>query len=360
MGYITFLSLCTLMTAGCSQDTVEGNEPSTGNKEIRLLLSVQNEVESRSVLENSEEIQQVDAAQLYIFDGTTEQAKCVDSKDIGWTQPTGGAASQTYTIQADWGSEEYLLLAVGTDQDARTVYGLPDGIAKGTTLGEAKAKLASGQNYTAIAKAPVFAGSVTAKAGETKQITLNRRVAGILLNIKNIPISFKLADDSSSEPVEYIQLVLSKNQNSSIPLQAAQNVFGSDPVENSNVLSSFDLRNDYGAMPGDGNYYVFEYFKEGAETTTITHSLFQGMFMLPTDRLEGTSTLSIQALDGSKKLLYTWELTNNANRKDYPIEANCLYQIGSKTATEDQPLDLVRNEIILVPEYEVIFDIKAP
>lgn len=362
-GYIALLSLGIFMITGCSQSTEGEVAPPSGNRQISLQLSVQNDLQTRATLENSKDVQNVTSVQLYIFDGEDADSKCILSQAVDWTNmPTGETPAQkTYIIEAkDLPRQTCLFMAVGMDNEAQTAYGLPASITVGTTLNEAKAKLADGQSYTALAKAPVFSGTATATPGVTEavSITMNRRVAGVLCYLDHIPVSI-LKEDGSYVRLKQMQLVLSQNQNTSVSLKKQDtNDYGSDqsPEASSRILANFAIE-DLEAIPSSkGNYYEFKDGVSGNVQLWTTRVL-QGIFVLPIQEATGQATLSLQAFeDGNSSPIRTWQLTNNTS-PTYPLEANSLYRIGNDI--EDIPLDLLEDEIILIPDYEVMHKVTS-
>ena len=371
------LSLCTFIMAGCSQTADESAAPASSDGQICLQLTVQSELQTRAALENSNNEQQVTDVHLYIFDGASDDATCVASENVGWTQATGKVApSQQYKIKSTdklTQGQDYLLLAVGMDKDSKAAYGLPEAITVGTKLGEANAKLASGKTYKDIATAPVFAGTGMITPGITTgyvNIELKRRVAGILCYLDHIPVNIRKPDGTSSAMVKYVQLVLSQRQNTSISLKKKDvDDYGSEQStdEDSKVLAEWFLDPDASwgedvsiGVSADGNYYEFTTFSAGGSGIIGSESsttLFQGFYALPMRQLANAVTLTIRVLDVDKNVLNTWEL-NNGISTDYSLEANYIYSIGVKNDKEDAPLDLLSDEIILVPDYEVIYELS--
>lgn len=361
------LSLCTFIMAGCSQTADESAAPASGDEQICLQLTVQSELQTRAALENSNNEQQVTDVHLYIFDGASDDATCVASENVGWTQATGKVApSQQYKIKSTdklTQGQDYLLLAVGMDKDSKAAYGLPEAITVGTKLGEANAKLASGKTYKDIATAPAFAGTGMITPGITTgyvNIELKRRVAGILCYLDHIPVNIRKPDGTSSAMVKYVQLVLSQRQNTSISLKKKDvDDYGSEQStdEDSKVLAEWNIDDMFDNSTAfiEGNYYSFLY--PGSGISDITTTLFQGLYVFPIQPLTNMTTLTIRVLDVDKNVLNTWEL-NNGVSTDYSLKANYIYSIGVKNDKEDAPLDLLSDEVILVPDYEVVYEVS--
>lgn len=384
MRKITFLGYCllslfTFVAAGCSQTADESTASTSDDGQIYLQLTVQNQLQTRAALENSNNEQQVTAVHLYIFDGESDNATCVVSEDVEWKQATGKVApSQQYKIKSTdklTEGQDYLLLAVGMDEDSKAAYGLPEAITVGTKLGEANAKLASGKTYKDIATAPVFAGTGMITPGITTgyvNIELKRRVAGILCYLDHIPVNIRKPDGTSTAMVKYLQLVLGQRQNTSISLKKKDgDDYGAEQSteEDSKVLAEWllgpgDSWGDDGVIniSTNGNYYEFIISPEeggstGAMGVEKSTTVFQGFYALPMRQLTSTVTLAIRVLDNDRNVLNTWEL-NNGISTDYSLKANYIYSIGVKNDKEDAPLDLLSDEVILVPDYEVVYEVS--
>lgn len=371
---LVFLLLGMALAAGCSQgaDGEATASPSDeGGGRIYLNLGVQDELQTRASLQCSDKIQNVTYVQLYIFDGKEGDAMCIGTENVNWTQPTGHAAEQKYMLQTKLErGHEYLLLAVGLDDESKVAYGLPEAIKKGeTTLDAAKASLAAGKSHADIAKAPVFSGwvSVTPNGeAQSTTITLSRRVAGILCYLRNIP--------AYNGGTSVVQLELNREQNKEVSLYGNP-ATGTAESENSRILYSQTMNFEY-----NKEYFVFdtddpvnrEKLSLDSGVKIVDNSVFKGMFILPLDEyISSEATFSIAVyggpLDAAKREgeLYRWNLINENRERTFALEANCLYSIGVKETADnsdgnDRPLDLTgdNNDIILLPDYEVVYRIS--
>lgn len=181
--------LIVLFFAACTPD--ENITPDEqGN--VTFVFTAGNEINTRTILNGSENLQHVEKVYLYIFDGTTDAATYKSCKELSW--PTPGEVNYkgiTRRYSMTLASGNYTFLAIGLDDKAGATYNLPAAIAEGSTLADAKATLASGKTKEDIAQSELFAGHVTASIKESGNdpvtITLYRRVAGVMGWFKNVP-----------------------------------------------------------------------------------------------------------------------------------------------------------------------------
>ena len=333
------LCLLALATLGACQtgDDTNGQEE---NGQITIKFTA--EPLTRTTLASSDNVQHVKYVQVYVFDGTEASAVCVASENVGWKQlQPGGTVTQYYTLKQKLDDgKTYTILAVGLDNNnseqegAGYAYGLPDAIKPGTTLGDAKATLAEGRTAAHMNKAELFAGynTVTVQHGANRitEITLKRRVAGVMAYFTNIP-----------SDVEEIQLILYDNQYKDVPLIAqTSNDYGTGQLENSTVLLDIEVSQD-----------ILEqevvYASDGTVVgTKLPGTVLQGAYMLPMPAPESGYTLTLVQINnrGETKQKNDLVLSNRASGstgiKNFPIEANCFYTIGRKDADHDEPYPL--------------------
>lgn len=364
--------MCCLSACTSGNGNNDANDTSSAT-ELYVSFTVDNALQARSVLESSANIQQVTTVYLYIFRGNDDHAVYVACEDVGWKQPTGSTAMQRYQVMTplDKG-EEYVLLGVGVDGDARTTYGFPNVISEGCKLGEAKAKLSAGKTWKDMEKAPLFAGSETIIAGDTENygqvtIVMNRRVAGILCYLKNIP--YLMQRDGTDVQVDKVRLLLHDKQNTSMllpkPLTGTDTGSAPSPDDASRILAEFSMKDaggNYYPQSTEGNYYEIPAVS-GAELTTVDNSVFKGLFILPIENATSGATLTLQALDADGNEIYVWTLRDATAGSKFALQPNHLYSIGIKssadnTGHDDDPLDLQYNSfIVLVPDFEAIYEL---
>lgn len=332
------LCLLALATLGACQtgDDTNGQEE---NGQITIKFTA--EPLTRTTLASSDNVQHVKYVQVYVFDGTEASAVCVASENVGWKQlQPGGTVTQYYTLKQKLDDgKPYTILAVGLDNSEKEgsgyAYGLPDAIKVGTTLGGAKAKLAEGRSAADMNKAELFAGSntVTVQPGANRitEITLKRRVAGVMAYFTNIP-----------SDVERIQLKLYDNQYKDVPLIAqTSNDYGTEQLESSTVLLdikvSQDILEQEVVYASDGKTVV---------GTKLPGTVLQGAYMLPMPAPESGYTLTLVQIksDGKpqqeNKLVLSSPASGSTGIKNFPIEANVFYTIGRKDADHDEPYSL--------------------
>lgn len=331
------LCLLALATLGACQtgDDTNGQEE---NGQITIKFTA--EPLTRTTLASSDNVQHVKYVQVYVFEVTEASAVCVASENVDWKQlQPGGTVTQYYTLKQKLDDgKTYTILAVGLDnykseqEGAGYAYGLPDAIKVGTTLDDAKATLAEGRTAANMNKAELFAGSnrVTVKPGTNSitEITLKRRVAGVMAYFTNIP-----------SDVERIQLKLYDNQYKDVPLIAqTSNDHGTEQLERSTVLLDIEVSQDIlkqeVVYASDGTTVV---------GTKLPGTVLQGAYMLPMPAPESGYTLTlVQIKDGGKNQQENnLVLSNPASvSTNFPIEANVFYTIGRKDAGHDEPYPL--------------------
>lgn len=341
------LCLLALATLGACQtgDDTNGQEE---NGQITIKFTA--EPLTRTTLASSDNVQHVKYVQVYVFDGTEASAVCVASENVGWKQlQPGGTVTQYYTLKQKLDDgKTYTILAVGLDNDnsekegAGYAYGLPKAIKvkseteQGTTLGDAKATLAEDRTAADMNKAELFAGSntVTVQPGANRitEITLKRRVAGVMAYFTNIP-----------SDVERIQLKLYDKQYKDVPLIAQKsNDYGTGQLEEegSTVLLNIEVSQDILEQK-----VVYASDRKTVVGTKLPGTVLQGAYMLPMPAPKSGYTLTlVQIKSGGtrqeNKLVLSSPASGSTVIKNFPIEANVFYTIGRKDADHDEPYSL--------------------
>ena len=336
------LCLLALATLGACQtgDDTNGQEE---NGQITIKFTA--EPLTRTTLASSDNVQHVKYVQVYVFEGTEASAVCVASENVDWKQlQPGGTVTQYYTLKQKLDDgKTYTILAVGLDNDNNDnseqegsgyAYGLPDAIKQGTTLGDAKATLAEGRKAADMNKAELFAGSnrVTVQPGANRitEITLKRRVAGVMAYFTNIP-----------SDVERIQLKLYDNQYKDVPLIAqTSNDHGTVQADGSTVLLDIEVSQDILKQE-------VVYASDGTVVgTKLPGTVLQGAYMLPMPAPESGYTLTLVQINNSgetkqkNNLVLNNPASGSTGIKNFPIEANVFYTIGRKDADHDEPYPL--------------------
>ena len=350
--------LCLLAAAAltaCSQD--DGRQGRVDDGQITIKFTA--EPQTRTTLTGSDNVQHVKYVQVYVFDGTetnAAEATCVASENAGWQQTqAGGTATQYYTLKTKLNEgTTYTILAVGLDtketnlqsaeqEGAGYAYGLPGAIIAGkTTLDQAIATLAEGRTKADMAKAELFAGSskVSVEPGNNKitEITLTRRVAGVMMYLTNI-----------DPQVSRIVLQLHQPQNTQMPLIAQASDFGSTPLDDGtadgNILLDVEITPELlqaeVVTDDDGNILC----------TKQQGSVLAGAYMIPVDapaadadpRPNTLTLIQYKADDNvfsTRRVLLKNNGEEDPDQASYAIRTNYIYSIGTKNATTDEPEDI--------------------
>lgn len=365
-----------LLVSGCREDeTIEELSPDSpvDASNITLSLSVSGELSTRTVLLGSENVQHVTYVQLYIFNGTGDNALCVASENIGWAAHFGNnppKVTSTMTYRVKYAElvngSPYTFLAVGLDDQSGSTYGFPAAIQVGnTTLSGAIATLTGSETstWTSIRQSELFAGATVLTPnsyGTQGNVDLWRRVAGVMGWFTNIPSQI------SGTVVSSIRISLYAQQNKQVPLlQRSQTPVFKDYI-NSPLTSATG-----------GQVLVEIPIPAGTLTSTV---LSKGSYVLPVPAPKPVNasdyTLRIEMINGSGNVLYSSRVTlsdsddtnsstgNGTGIIDtegvyrFPIVANRFYGIGTKDAPINLGTVTLRGTVIAktVPYWEAIVE----
>lgn len=270
----SLLLLSALLISACQKDELPDEPlPGTGNGEesgVTLNFTVAGELSAipepsdastRTDLPGSDNAQHVTSVQLYIFNGTTNNAVCVASEDIGWSAYFGGVpptVTSTMRYHVKYAGlvngNPYTFLAVGTDATSRTTYNFPASIqVNTTTLGNAIATLAGTEATTwpNMRQSEFFAGSIVltpSPPGVQGNVNLWRRVAGVMGWFNNVPTVL------NGITITNIRISLYTQQNKSVPLiQRSQTPvfydYITNPVASSGGQVLVDIPVPVGTLP---------------------------------------------------------------------------------------------------------------
>lgn len=346
---ILFSLLAACFFSGCGSDDVLPEND--GNAGILIALQSSGEPSTRVSLAGSDNLQHVKYVQLYVFNGTDAQtARCVASENVMWREQEGEMAAQYYKLLADIPEGDYTFLAVGLDNPltadrspdksktgAATAYNLPeaivagDGAATGTLLADAYASLADRRTVADIANAELMAGFSTAHWNATDDITvtveMKRRVAGVMFYVTNVP-----------EGVDKIELLCSSAQYSNVPLcqQETADYGNAQLGEETKTLLSAEVTYDVLASEAVT-------LADGSVMEKQRGSVYAAAYVLPMPPLTGTFTLRLTYAGGTttdRKVKIEDTAAAGTYVYDFPVQANWIYTIGSKSATADEPYDL--------------------
>ena len=341
---LTFCAFC-----GCHDGLPEAG----GRAAITIALQSSGEPDTRVSLAGSDDLQHVTYVHLYVFQGTeASSARCVASENVMWRAQEGTEAAQYYKLVADLAAGDYTFLAVGLDNPltadrlpdvskcgAATAYHLPeaivagDGVSTGTLLSEAYAVLADGKTVADIAQAELMAGFATASWNSVDDLTvtveLRRRVAGVMCYVTDVP-----------EGVTKIELVGAVAQYSNVPLckQEEGADFGNAQLgEDTKAILSMPVTEEILAAESMA-------LPDGTVVAKQRGSVYGAVYMLPMPQQTGTFTLRLTSGDGTVADRRVKIATGNPAPDDYtydfPVRANWIYTIGSKSANVDEPQGL--------------------
>ena len=176
-----------------------------------------------------------------------------------------------------------------------------------------------------------MAGFSTAHWNATDDITvtveMKRRVAGVMFYVTNVP-----------EGVDKIELLCSSAQYSNVPLcqQETADYGNSQLGEETKTLLSAEVTYDVLASEAVT-------LADGSVMEKQRGSVYAAAYVLPMPQLTGTFTLRLTSAGGTttdRKVKIEDTAAAGTYVYDFPVRANWIYTIGSKSATADEPYDL--------------------
>lgn len=363
---ILFLSACT------SDETPFPPEPD-GQGNVTFVFKAGSELNTRTVLNGSDNRQHVEKVYLYIFSGIDDTATCVETREMPWPKPgdVGYATTErTYSIALAPG--DYTFLAIGLDDKSGATYNLPTAVTTGTTLADAKAILATGLTKADIAQSELYAGYIidTVLPGSIITIDLWRRVAGVMGWFKNIPTQI------NNITVSKVQIAFYTQQNKSGYLKAKEFEWNSYPYDLTNPENFKDYITDPISTSETDKIIASIDVPANIDAATV---LSAGSYMLPAaaPRLGSGEeyTLRVELIGSDGSVLKTTRVKTASDDPLYidptgagtgiidmggpcrfPIVANHFYSIGTSLA----PVDLGGGDDIVIvvnPDWEVNVEI---
>lgn len=356
------------LSAACDSGTPATPETTSGPipaGTVAVVLQTTSEPEKRTALENSENVQHVAYMHLYVFAGTSDDAVCVASENVGWNQPAGTSAKQYYLLRTPLpalpqGETKYTFLAVGLDNTAEEIagtaaategsayaYGLPGTITtaadgQASTLAEAEASLADERTAADMGSAELFSGSSQIepqKLNSPVGIELKRKVAGVALFVTNIPEKVK-DTQLSNDSVETLEVRLYTEQNTTVSLLSGED----SPISDS---------------PATDGQTLISLPKEMFQPQGVTTG---GAYLLPVDApaQAATATLTLRLLNAAGEVLAERQVQEKAADNGTPVlnfalQANHYYGIGSMGSPVDLNDGKNTAEIIVHPNWEAIY-----
>ena len=354
----TIHTLCTaalLLAATACEDTLQTEGPAATGDGPTLTLRIDNSGEdtrTRTTLDSADPKHNVQSIRILIFRGEGDDATFFAAEEAKWPATEGGERpnSMTYTLQeALVAGQTYTLLGVGMDNTFEDTYTIDEN----QTLDQTYARLKANQSP---ARCEFFTGSVTfthqGKQTQIDDLHIRRRVAGVMLYVKEIPQKL-VENDGNTYRVTSVRLYLGSAQNTSVRLKRSEE--GREPNgqtpgdEASKLLTSVTVP--------DGIYDAQnDFYKDGNAPLT----LYSGVYMLPLNRKENTPTFTVQLwgkqdnkdgtlADEEQALSKTFVVENRSegSATSFDIRSNYIYCIGKKSQNTDQPISLGNDHILL-------------
>lgn len=360
--------LCLSALAACSDLELDYDKQQPTDRGVWLSFNIDGlsngDKQTRSTLQSSEvNYKDVKDVYLYVFNDTTANAKCIHAEKLDWK----GNITQKHWVSIDLQTgKPYTFMAVGCDrnvEEAPSTYGFPNNIKEGTLLKDCIAKVQEGKTQAEVAHEQFFVAfqnrEIKNKVEEVA-LTLRRKVAGILVYLRNIPT--RVAYGDKAWDVKRLQVCLHKDQSTEVALwkeYGKKDVYGTGDLKDSKVLFDVDLKNE-GFTDSIDNKKLDYFTKEGNDSV-LADSYLAGAYLLPLDAQKDQATLSVNLIgsytsgDGvvtENQVLKTYEVyyhnpETNTRSTDFPIKENTLYAIGKKlsnsTTSGDKPADLSGN-----------------
>lgn len=352
---ILWLMVCLMVASACS-DRTEPEADTAGGISVRLAVDSGSENQkSRSELTEIGAENHVSQMTIYIYKGTGDEAEYVGKEVVsGWTL---GQNSMTYQLTtALVQGADYTLLGVGMDKASVNTYDVS--VTEGLTLGATYATLKTGKTHTDMAESEFFTGTVSftnnGKHTVMEDLVLKRRVAGVMLYVKDIPKQLAITDVAYSTTDVYVKLC--QNQKSSVRLWRdfeaedwKEPEGQSETTKDSETLLHLDLRT-LSYVPGEDCYEI------SASSGLLANTLYTGNYILPMNVTAGTTfTVEIWGVENEEvegktpELLKSFVVENKSepNSTSYDIRSNYLYCIGKNLAgtEDDQPISLLGEKL---------------
>lgn len=361
---VLWLMVCLMVASACS-DRTEPEADTAGGISVRLAVDSGSENQkSRSELTEIGAENHVSKMTIYIYKGTGDATEYVAMEEVsGWIPGQNSLTYQLTTALVQ--GADYTLLGVGMDETSVKTYDVS--VMEGQTLGGTYAMLKNGKTHTDMAESEFFTGTVSftnnGKHTVMEDLVLKRRVAGVMLYVKDIPQQLTITDGAYRTTDVYVKLC--QPQKSSVRLWRdfeaedwKEPEGQSETTEDSKTLLHLDLRT---LEPGEDCYKT----SASSESGLLDNTLYTGSYLLPMNVTAGSNTFTVEiwgvenkdgtgAVKGKTPVkLKSFEVENksesesNSKSKSYDIRSNYLYCIGKNLAgtEDDQPISLLGEKL---------------
>lgn len=363
-------ALLLLATTACEDTLIAPEAPATGDgPTLTLVLDNEDEgAQTRTELENADAQHHVNKVRILIFKGKGDNATYEDAEDVTWPNFTTNKVE--YTLKHAFANNQgYTLLGVGMDDAFESTYT----IDANQPLGATYARLKESANPK---QCEFFTGTLdfdyTGKDMQMGTLTVKRRVAGVMLYVKEIPQRLPAPAGSGSSyewRTTKVVLRLGRAPKKNIVLRRdfSENTTWTEPEgETTDYMENTDDNKALLEMDLTGLEYDTQkdIYKDGDNTKT----LYQACYMLPLNKLTenyNTFTVEIWGVEDEDGTGNTWNDANHDGIQDdgespkkvellkslivenkdesttsFDIRSNYIYCIGKKATGVDQPISL--------------------
>lgn len=321
-----------LFWTACTREEMKVS--SDGGEMVELFLQMGSRSgEGRTFLLSQEDVNTISGIHIYLFDGNTNDAKCVQYKYLDYNLETESLCT---SLKIDEGlkGKDLTVVVIGMSPNKDT-YPLPEGeLAVGSlSINDLSLRLFDGMSQK-IKETEVFAGSQVFTGGTaTVSVDLKRVVAGVICYITDIPAKIDEKNITSME------LQLSGGQNTELSLlpdflsDGFTGKYGSEPNSGYVVLASHGL-SEYSDSDNDGLLEIDAQEESTNQPATVADAVFFSAYLLPWQNIRNTESplkLVLKSGDSAVKE-YPVSLKDESGTvsKTYSLDMNQLYAIGAK------------------------------
>lgn len=321
-----------LFWTACAREEVKFSSSDSETIELSLQMGSRSG-EGRTFLLSQENANTINGIHIYLFDGNTNEAKCVRYKSLDYN-------SGTETLRTSLKIEESLK---GTDLTVVTIgmslnkdtYPLPEGerAVGSLSIKDLSLQLQNGMDEK-MKETEVFAGYKVFTGGTaTVSVDLNRVVAGVICYLTDIPAKI------DEKNVTSMELQLGGGQNTEFSLlpdflsDGFTGKYGSEPNSGYVVLVSRNL-SEYSDSDNDGLLEIPALGESTNHPATVADAVFFSAYLLPWQNIGNTESplkLVLKSEDNTVKE-YPVSLKDESGTvsKTYSLDMNQLYAIGAK------------------------------
>lgn len=308
---------------------------SSGDSEtVELSLQMGSRLgEGRTFLLSQEDVNTINGIHIYLFEGKTETAKCVQYKYLDYNSET---ESLRTSLKIDEGlkGKDLTVVVIGMSPNKDTYPLQEDEDAVGSlSIQNLSLQLQNGMEEK-MKETEVFAGYKVFTGGTaTVSVDLKRVVAGVICYITDIPAKIDEKNITSME----LQLEGGQNTKFSLLPDFSSGGFiekyGLEPNSGYAVLASHSLT-EYSDSDNDGWLDIPEQKETTNHPATVDDAAFFSAYLLPWQNIGNTESPLKLVLksEGSAVKEYPVSLKDESGTvsKTYSLDMNQLYAIGVK------------------------------